>query len=492
MQEREMNLADFLMEILLRWRMIIAWMMVGGVLLGGFSYVRSTQSVAAQKAALEQQQDVQTELAALEGVLTATQINNVRAVVNNEKFSEYYNQSLLMQIDATYVPRTQLSFLITSADMEKSYSIERIYEDLLSSDLFEWIVDRNQEGNVSVNLNELITVNGSRYNLTDSNVIDSNVIDSNIIVSKEESSKTDSLRIAIVHVTEAECKELARQVIEYLEEQHDWLVQELGDHELELIDQSFVYVNDLKLLNQQRTMLNNITDGNANAEKLQKDFTVEQQRYYTLLKTDDAEESAEQVTTVTVSSPSVSVKYILLGMILFAFMYVFCLFMKYILNSKLRVTDDIRQIYDLTQLGMIPQEISEKRAFAFVDGWILKLRDHNKRFFSREEATGLAAVAVKMQAKKEGLDVVYCIGCDLKENALQVAEQMQTMLKVDGITINILNNVLYNQESMEQLQGAKAVFLLEKAGETLYDEIAQELELLQRQDIRVFGAVVVE
>lgn len=478
MQEREINLTDFLVEILLRWRMMIVWMIVGGVLLGAFSHVRSTQSVAAQKVALEQQLDVQTELAALEGVLSAAQINSVRAVLNNEKFSEYYNQSLLMQIDATYVPRTELSFLITSVDMEMSYSIERIYEDLLSCDLFEWIADRNQEGIVSANLSELITVRGSW--------------DSDVIILKDEYPKMDSLNVTIIHVTEEECKELARQVIEYLEEQHDWLVQELGAHELELIDQSFAYVNDSQLFNEQRTMLNNITNGNTNVEKLQKDFTVEQQRYYTLLKTDDTGESVEQVATVTVSAPSVSVKYILLGMILFVFIYVFWLFMKYILNSKLRVTDDIRQIYDLTQLGMIPRETSGKRAFAFVDGWILKLRDHNKRIFSREEATGLAAVAVKMQAKKEGLDVVYCIGCDLKENALQVAEQMQTMLKVDGITINILNNVLYNQESMEQLQGAKAVFLLEKAGETLYDEIAQELELLQRQDIRVLGAVVVE
>ena len=251
-------------------------------------------------------------------------------------------------------------------------------------------------------------------------------------------------------------------------------------------------------------MVANITAGNTNAEKLKEAFSAEETAYYNLLKAEkelekNGEESGEnmaeavrELEEVTVPTPAVNVKCVLLGMILLAFIYVFYLFLKYILNNKLRITDDIKKIYDLPQLGMIPQGVSQKKLFAFVDGWILKLRDHNKRTFSEEEATGLATVAVKMQAKKEGLDAVYCIGCNLKEKSLQVAEQIQTTLKEDGISITILNNVLYNQESMEQLQGAKAVFLLEKAGETLYDEIVKELELLQRQGIKVLGAVVVE
>lgn len=484
MQEREINLIDLLIEILLRWRMMIVWMIVGGILLGAFSYVRSIQSAVTQKSELEQQNDLQAKLITLEEVeetLTAAQINSVRTVLNNDKYNEYFNQSVLMQIDATNVPRMKLSFLITAEDADKCYSIERIYEDLLSCGLYQWVADRDQTDKVSTNLKELITVNGSQRDFSESNVA---------IIS-----------IAIVHVTEEECRELSRQVIEYLEEQHEQLVRQLGTHDMELLGQSFANVTDIDLLNRQKTMLNNIASGNINAEKLQKDFTAEQQKYYLLLKKADTENgeennteqnNTEQIPTVSVSSPSVSVRYIFLGMVLFAFIYMVYRLLKYILSNKLRATDDIRQIYNLTQLGMIPRETSKKRAFSFVDGWILKLRDYNKRIFSRKEATGLAAVAVKMQAKKEGLDAVYCIGSDLKEDALQVAEQMQTMLKEDDITINILNNVLYNQESMEQLQGAKAVFLLEKVGETLYDEIAQELELLQRQDIRVLGAVVVE
>lgn len=45
---------------------------------------------------------------------------------------------------------------------------------------------------------------------------------------------------------------------------------------------------------------------------------------------------------------------------------------------------------------------------------------------------------------------------------------------------------------MIQIEQAKGAFLLEQAGETLYTEIAQEIEFLQRQGVAVLGVVVVE
>lgn len=65
------------------------------------------------------------------------------------------------------------------------------------------------------------------------------------------------------------------------------------------------------------------------------------------------------------------------------------------------------------------------------------------------------------------------------------------MLSKEKIETQILDNVLYNVESLEKLGNAKGVVLLEKAGSALYTEIAQELEVLRRQDIRVLGGIIV-
>ncbi len=50
MQEREISLIDLLVEILLRWRVLVICMLIGGSLMGGLSFVRSYRTAEEQKA----------------------------------------------------------------------------------------------------------------------------------------------------------------------------------------------------------------------------------------------------------------------------------------------------------------------------------------------------------------------------------------------------------------------------------------------------------
>ena len=77
-------------------------------------------------------------------------------------------------------------------------------------------------------------------------------------------------------------------------------------------------------------------------------------------------------------------------------------------------------------------------------------------------------------------------------SALKAAEAIKKTLEDSGIEMTVLNNVLYDLSAMEHLQDVKGAFLLEKAGETLHEEITKELELLKRQEIKVLGVIVVE
>ena len=58
-----------------------------------------------------------------------------------------------------------------------------------------------------------------------------------------------------------------------------------------------------------------------------------------------------------------------------------------------------------------------------------------------------------------------------------------------------MRSILYpssNAEAMEKMDAMQGAVLVEKAGSTLYNEVAGELELLKRQDIRVLGGIIVE
>ena len=104
----------------------------------------------------------------------------------------------------------------------------------------------------------------------------------------------------------------------------------------------------------------------------------------------------------------------------------------------------------------------------------------------------LAFAALKIAAVKNGLNNVCLLGCNLGAGADKVCEGLKDALEKEGITVTILNNVLYDAEAMEKLGTVKGAVLVEKAGSTLYNEITGELELLKRQEIVVLGGITVE
>lgn len=504
MREREINLIDLVVEIMLRWRVIIIWMLVGGILMGGLSYARSyhiAKEQEARRAELEQEfqeKEEQQEFSQQEYLreqLTLQQENNIDTVLNYEKYvagvQAYIDNSVLMQIDAQKAPRIELTFLVKASDAEESASIEKVYEDTVSNGFIQWLVESGQSDLDSTALRELVSLSRSSRSLI---------------------MGSDSFSVSIIHLTEEQCTWLAEQVIDYMDFRQRQLQELMGPHTIEVVNQSFAYVTDTSLMGSQKNIRHEVETFTVSLVQYKTSFSDEEWRYYNFVTTgkamgapkeyrsdskEDATENLEDdafgiLETIIVTPPSVRVKYVIVGMILFVFMYMFYVFMKYILNNRLRANDDMKEIYGIPQLAIISSNLNVKKPFDFVDCWIQKLRNRNKRVFSEDEAIGLAAVAVKMQAKKEELDNVYFIGCDIKEKSMKVAEQIQDALKEENILMTVLNNVLYNQETMEQLQGAKGVFLLEKVGETLYDEIFKELELLQRQGIKILGAIVVD
>lgn len=512
MKEREISLIDLIVEVLLHWRVVVVAMLIGGILMGGFSYYTSSKTAKAQRLQLSEQEKQeqllaeQKELEAqmseeeleewlnanrqeLEEALTETQIANVNSAIMYEQFSEarlaYQEESILMQMDPFSVPRTEITFLVQSDDLERTYNIEKIYEDLLTStDLHNYV---KKECGIEKEINELIALERSSYG---------------------QMQGVDTVRVAVLHDDLSMCQAMADAIVSYVQQQQQRLESKVGAHKVVLLNQSVGTVMSLDTFNQQKSCLSDITAYTNAAVNLKAAFTDEEWYYYNYLvagkvsanpNKDDVEgteleesESEDAPTTIVVTTPGVSIKYIILGMILFAFGYVFVIFLMYIFNNKLRATDNLQDIYSIPQLGTIPGDEKKKKFLGIIDEWILKLRYRDKRRFAPQEAANLAAVAAKMAVKKQGVSNVCLMGCNLAGEALKACELIKERLTAEGATVQILSNVLYDAEVMEELADAQGAVLVETAGSTLYDEIAKELELLKRQNITVLGGIVVE
>ena len=205
--------------------------------------------------------------------------------------------------------------------------------------------------------------------------------------------------------------------------------------------------------------------------------------------TTDAEQSIVEEEQLVPENPAVSKKYVVLGAVLFAFVYAAILCMGYIFNSRIRVNDELQDLYGIPQIGLVVKDSKKK---LFLDKWISNLRHYGKREFTAEQSMELAFAALKIAAVKNGLNNVCLLGCNLGAGADKVCEGLKDALEKEGITVTILNNVLYDAEAMEKLGTVKGAVLVEKAGSTLYNEITGELELLKRQEIVVLGGITVE
>lgn len=500
MKEREISLIDLVLDMLSHWRGFVAALVAGALLLGGLSYVKSVQNYKLQLSLAKEEQEMdglsETEKEEkqkltrkeLEEALTEEQQLAVQTLIDDEQEyalrEEYMQNSIYYQMDPLQYYQGELVYKMEIADMEASYMLGIVYEDLLNSvGLYQFLEEetdipaRYVRELVSVDAKTTMTIKNGSQTVTMGN---------------------DSMKIVIVHAEEEGVASLLEGVKAYIAKVHEDIEAEMGAHELLLLSEVTGESQSTSVMNNRIAYYNTNYSLLTSIAKTKAAFTEEQVQYYELLSgnkvkikealEEDAEEESEE-DEIVISTPSVSVKYIALGAVLFVFAYAMLLFMVYILNEKLRASDELQMIYDISQLGTITQKQQKQ---CVIDRWITALRHYGKRAFTREQSLELATAAVKMAAVKNGLDHVCLAGCDMKAGADVVCDSIKKTLQQEQLEVTVLDNVLYDVASMEKLRDAKAVVLVEKAGSTLYTEIAKELELFARQEIKVLGGIVVE
>lgn len=489
MVEREIDLLDLIADILAHWRSVLIAMIVGAVLLGVFGYVKSYkefQNTQNEQVTVSNTNDTTREekIKRMKESLGDNLLAGVDSVIvweNKYDLKEiYYKNSLYMQLDPLNVVQKELVYQIQVEDNSAGSKFGIVYGNVINNiGLYDWI--EQQTGLDAAYVGELISAD----------------VQSGMRVADDEKqillSDSNCVKIVIMQKDEESCEKLADAVKEYLAMQQENLSQEIGNHELILLSETMGTISNTEVLNKQTSYRDEISSLKATIAATKAGFTEEQKQYYDLLTQNDSEivnttqDAAAE--SVTVQKPSISIKYVVLGAVLFAFVYAMILCLMYIFNGKLRASDELQNLYQIPQMGLIVKESKKK---LLPDQWVDNLRNHGKRKFTPAQSMELAVAAVKIAAVKNGLDHVCLMGCNLTEGADNVCESIKQALEKEQIAVTILDNVLYNAEAMEKLENEKGVVLVEKAGSTLYNEVAKEIELLTRQDIAVLGGIVVE
>lgn len=480
MQTKEIDLLDMIADILSHWRGLLIALVCGAALLGMYSYMNSFYTV--QKECVQETVDqdktaVQKQLMQMEESMEGSKKAAVLITVEDEKEYEikktYFENSVYMKLNPLQVAQTELVYHIQTADVDQNMQSIMPYELLLNNvGLYEWVA--GQTGIDASSAKELILLE--------------NVSELKVQGATQKSVLeigSDSLKVTILQADEDSCRQLTEAVKSY--------ISDVTDLELALISETSGVVINKDVMSEQVKYGNELTSLQTAIETAKEEFTENQKQYYDLLTWEETETEqtvqepkTEETTTV---SPAVSKKYVVLGAVLFAFVYAMILAMGYIFNTKVRVSDELQQIYGIPQIGLVVKESGKK---LFLDKWIDSLRNYGKRKFTAEQSMKLAFAAIKIAVVKNGQNSICLIGCNMNAGAGKVCESLKAALEEEQIRVTVLDNVLYDAEAMEKVDAMQGAVLVEKAGSTLYNEINDELALLKRQEIPVLGGIIVE
>lgn len=471
MGEREINIQDLLVEILLHWRGIIFWMFVGGIVSGIFSYVGFMQS-----ARIQREQQEKSDISGLQREMSQKELAEVEQVLLNEesikKWNSYIENSVLMSLDSSQVYQGDLIYAVRADGMQTD--LTGIYVNLLTTnEMYQYVADR-MSGVTASDIQDLISV---------------------VNIGTALNQKNSSFNITVLAGSEENCTSIAEAVKSYIGEINVSITSTYGEHDIVLLQDNITDTDSISLLQKQIDMRGSVISLQTETARLRDAFSEKQRQYYQAwisemgIEEESLGKGIEDTGTKVPSSLEEGAKDIMWGIFFVVLIYVTVIFFWFILDDRLRYTDNCTDIYHVPALGHIPAKRGSRSPFKRIDRRLYMLRDKRRYTSSVKEAVRLSVGAIKIASQGKGTNSICGVGGSEVSEAM---ERIRKGLSADNIEVLTVGNILYSADSMSLLEDVQAAFLVERAGAVSYSEILQKLEILRLKKIDILGMVIVE
>lgn len=475
--EYEINLVDMFWEICMKWKQILVWTVIFAVLAAGLSYVRSANAINASS---KQNKQEQISLESME--LTALEKSNVDVFLEyqnlHDRQVEYTTQSLYMQLNANAFYKGTISyyvdnhFLVEYPQISKQNNIGALltaYENLFIEDDF------------IAECGKILEVEDAKASYVTE-------------LLKCAADRTEgTFVVEVLADDEEKCQAIVALIEEAVKNKSAEMTRQIGEHDVELLNKTVALVYDDFMLDEQKNEKERLFSYASNLETLESKLTEKEKQYIEVYRNQKiAENAPEEPENDVVQKPTVSKKIALLGMIFGAFLAVVLYLVKYIFNNKLRVEDAFERIFGVKVLGIVEKEYAGKNFGLPIRKFLVRKRRASQRIFYKDEALELIAVSVKVMAKKMGYAKVYLTGAAMNGSVDDRVTELKKLLEKMDVELIVGSSVLYHADAFEDMTETGAVVLWEKAGESMYAEIEEEIQKCRNHKTDILGAVVAE
>lgn len=492
------NVKDLFINIVLKWKKIIIWMIIGMILLDALSMYKTYTTLKAQSVSVEAN-TLETEINAYAAELNAEEKNEADATfelykISLEKYQNgiaYNAKSLLMKLNSNEVPTNSLVYHVDNVNIKDVISVvgaalddTSIYKEL--ADQNEWITDVNY-------VRELINID----ELTNDDI--SNMKNSQI--SLEEAQQTHFFRVDIVAGNQETCNQIAELVKEIVKNQMTVLDATYPNLGINLVSEKYTQNSNSDILAMQQNRLNNVYTLKNSLLTLTNGFSGNQVNYYNALclnytsdlkkeevdesSASDVEGSTEQIENNAASGVDfsqirlINMKYILVGAVLGIFFGVLFYVIMFLCSKRLRSARDLEHMHDIPVLGVYRDQ---KKRDIFSDFVVSEYYKNRVDLIDKDQME-LVAAEIKTRLSKSDITNITIVQSEndikTKEISMDIAKRLSKLTS-------------YQFEVKETFANAEAVLLIETTNVSLYQSISRKAKLCEKLDIVAVGSIVIE
>lgn len=457
-EEREINFINLFWDILFSWRKLVCLSILVAILFCGIKYIFDIRTFR-----ISQNADVQTEIP-----LTAEeqeQLEDARIMMERiENYQKYLDESVLMQIDPYKKPVIELQYYVKS-DYTYNYTEDNQID--YTGDLMSLYYNYIKSGEMS---NELIEA--VKLPITQPDVSE--------LCSVWQSGST--MIVMFTWADEKKLEDVSKFIKSKLLEKEPEF-QEVGSHELKLLRESKNVIADTDLAERKNAFSNNIASINMQLTNLKAGMSEEQLK---LLQNGPGEE----VIKPEIPKPVPSKKYFLLGAFLGIFLVCAWVACKMLFTARLQNPEEIRALYNTRLLGEVTVKSKKKRFLSVIDDKLLAIKNRRKKKLSVEQQVKVIAANISLSCKQQGIENIYMTGSEYENADTATLDMLKQELTSQNIQVKEGGNIFYDAESLKQGTEIGNMIFVEQTGESIYDEISNELNLAREQKNQILGVVV--
>lgn len=473
----EINLIDLVFKVLYQWKLIIPFSLIIGLLVSGLMYVRDTNrynnTVAFGSESEASLEDYTTKLTE-EEIASVYDVSALEAIMKDN--ISFRDNAPTMKVDPYNVHRLNLSYLIKTNSTVSSVSIRKLYEDiLLSSDSIQSLSNAIGEDVDSCYLEDLVSLNKVP--------LDSVVID-------EEQKEESVLKIEITLLPDVNAQKIKDSINDTITNNYEYVSEKLGEHSIDLIFEDESVSVDRDLADSINIINSNIISNRTSVKNSLNALSNDQKALYEFLANQDKnqiEDNTESIEEVELTSPSFSIKYLALGIILGAFLYCLMIFLKEILAPTVSEADELAstiglrsfgEVYSFAPSGFMPALTSSR--------FIYNLR--YKKHLNSDNQISLMTERI----------CTYCTKKDLKEVTIVSVSEMSEIEKatIDSIIKQIGDkgiaiSVLSASDATPDISNEKSIIPVLLSNKTKYRSLDELFGLCRDYGIDVLGTVFI-